>query len=152
MLARKGLRVSHRIEFEGIHHKPVTNHRSEEIRSGFETPVDVTRNPKRGYQWHPPQRRTDVLQKFILKKTYPVIFPKTRTFRKTHISTRMHSSRMRTARSSSRLGRHPLPVDTHTPVNILPCPKLRLRAVTSYTDHEVPENVRLPTCMVRWFD
>ena len=49
----------------------------------------------------------------------------------------MHSSRMRTARSSSRGGSppgappgtmHP-PVDRHTPVNILPCPKLRLRAV-----------------------
>ena len=94
------------------------------------------------------------------------------------VSTRMHSSRMRTARSSSRPGglhqappgtRHPSrdqappwdqipfrtrhtlqrrppsrpgtppgadppgpgtpPVDRHTPVNILPCPKLRLRAV-----------------------
>ena len=70
--------------------------------------------------------------------------------------TRIHSSRMRTARSSSRPGglhqappnwdqtprdqapptRHPPgpgtpPVDRHTPVNILPCPKLRLRAVTS---------------------
>ena len=76
-----------------------------------------------------------------------------------HFATRMHSSRMRSARSSSRPGgspsgtplrnqappprtrhhppgtrhpprtRHPLPVDSHTPVNILPCPKLRLRAV-----------------------
>ena len=78
--------------------------------------------------------------------------------------TRMHSSRMRTARSSSRRGegglhqapsrtmhlrdhappwtmhpRSPVPgtpreqappaVDRHTSVNILPCPKLRLRAV-----------------------
>ena len=72
--------------------------------------------------------------------------------------TRMHSSRMRTARSSSRpgglhqppprdLGTPPgpgtaqdqappwdqaPPVDRHTPVNILPCPKLRLRAVTIF--------------------
>ena len=61
----------------------------------------------------------------------------------------MHSSRMRTARSSSRPGglhqappgsrlppdqappwdQAPPPVDRHTPVNILLCPKLRLRAV-----------------------
>ena len=67
--------------------------------------------------------------------------------------TKMHSSGMRTARSSSRPGgfpsgtpprpctppgagtprtRHP-PVDRHTPVNILPCPKLRLRAVMIWT-------------------
>ena len=60
------------------------------------------------------------------------------------LTTRMHSSRMCTARSSSRRGeistrtpgtRPPSPgpgtppVDRHTPVNILPCPKLRLRAV-----------------------
>ena len=74
---------------------------------------------------------------------------------RTHVQTRMHSSRMCTARSSGRLGgacfggglpqalprpdplgagipppesRHPA-MDRHTPVNILPCPKLRLRAV-----------------------
>ena len=55
----------------------------------------------------------------------------------------MHSSRMRTARSSSRPGgvstKHPRdqnppgpdtpPVYRHTPANLLPCPKLRLRAV-----------------------
>ena len=66
-------------------------------------------------------------------------------------ATRMHSSRMRTARSSGHPGgvatrhppleqasprsRHPpgagTPVDRHMPVNILPCPKLRLRAVIS---------------------
>ena len=80
----------------------------------------------------------------------------------------MHSSRMRTARSSSRLGvstmhppradtpppgqctpesRHHHPgsrpprdhahtpaVDRHMPVNILPCPKLRLRAVIKNTN------------------
>ena len=72
-------------------------------------------------------------------------------------TTRMHSSRMRTVRSSSRRGDlhqatplgpcttpppgtmhppgtmpprdHAPPVDRHTNVNILPCPKLRLRAV-----------------------
>ena len=65
--------------------------------------------------------------------------------------TRMHSSRMRTTHSSSRGGSPPCItppgtmhqpgpctpqdhapplVDRHTPVNILPCPKLRLRAVT----------------------
>ena len=68
--------------------------------------------------------------------------------------TRVHSSKMRTARNSNRRGgggsppgtpwtrhpsvtRHPhppglgtLPVDRHTPVNILPCPKLHLWAVT----------------------
>ena len=61
--------------------------------------------------------------------------------------TRMHSSRMRTARSSSRQGGGGFPpgtpgtrpprtspplVDRHTPVNILPCPKLRLRAVITF--------------------
>ena len=69
----------------------------------------------------------------------------------------MHSSRMRTTRSSSRAGGAPPgtprgpgtprtqtppgpgtptgpdpPVDRHTPVNILPCPKLRLRAVINF--------------------
>ena len=55
--------------------------------------------------------------------------------------TGMHSSRMRTARSSSRPGggvpgrdqappRDQVPpLWTDTPVNILPCPKLRLRVV-----------------------
>ena len=59
--------------------------------------------------------------------------------------TRMHSSRMHTAHSSSRPGglhqapsprpgtHPPPPVDRHTPVNILPCPKLRLRAVKMST-------------------
>ena len=61
--------------------------------------------------------------------------------------TRMHSSGMRTARSSSHRGvstRHPPeadtppgpgtpPVDRHTSENILPCPKLRLRAVIKCT-------------------
>ena len=80
-------------------------------------------------------------------------------FRQKSCQTRRHSSRMRTARSSSsRRGLHQAPppgsrppsprgsrhhppptadtpgayippVDRHTPVNILPCPKLRLRAV-----------------------
>ena len=77
-----------------------------------------------------------------------------RSFRLKICLIRMHSSRMRTARSSSRpappRSRHPWTrhppgsrhpprpgappeqtplVDRHTPVNILPCPKLRLRAV-----------------------
>ena len=78
-----------------------------------------------------------------------------RSFRLKICLIRMHSSRMRTARSSSRPAPPPPeqalldqappweqappqtrrppeqtpPVDRHTPVNILPCPKLRLRAV-----------------------
>ena len=91
--------------------------------------------------------------------------------------TRMHSSRMCTAHSSSRGGsppgtppgadppwsrhppgsrhprtRHPLgagtpwtrhpPVDRHTPVNILPCPKLRLRAVNINDKHHRKRLVR----------
>ena len=84
----------------------------------------------------------------------PGTFPRVPRVSSKHFATRMHSSRMRSARSSSRPGglhqappsgtrhppqdqappppsgtRHPLPVDRHTPVNILPCPKLRLRAV-----------------------
>ena len=85
---------------------------------------------------------------FVISEQFCVIFWK-------KSMTRMHSSRMHTARSSSRWGwsppsnppgtRHPLdqtppprpgtyqtrhpPVDRQTPVNILPCPKLCLRAV-----------------------
>ena len=69
----------------------------------------------------------------------------------------MHSSRMRTARFSGRLGgvcpggvclfgvcHPPPPVGRQTPVKTLPCPKLRLRALIkiawTLTDRDTTEN------------
>ena len=74
----------------------------------------------------------------------------------------MHSSRMRTARSSSSPGgsppvtprtrhppgtRHPLWTKWQTGVNILPCTKLRLRAVIK---HWSPESCFVWFCGVMW--
>ena len=44
----------------------------------------------------------------------------------------MHSSRRCVPPAEVAVGGRGVPVDRHTPVNILPCPKLRLRAVTNH--------------------